>query len=791
VKNPHAEPLDLTLAAPSTGPREERSADSGFTQNRLIAGRYALLGLIGSGGMGSVYRARDTELDELVALKVLRRELVDSAEMLERFRREVKLARRVTHRNVARTFDIGEHEGEKFITMELVAGVPLGTLLAREGGRFSPERAAALLSPICEGLRAAHDAGVVHRDLKPDNVLVDDGGRVVITDFGIARGLGDGDPRKTQGSTVGTPAYMSPEQAEGRTVLDARADLYALGAMLFEMLTGELPWQGDAPFAVVAARLVKPPPDPRSVRPSLGEAVARVVLRCLARRPEERFATATEVAEAFTEAVTRSTGAHTTPTLGPAPSLPSASRTPTAPQNKSIAVLPLQNGGAPDDAYLADSLTEDLIDRLSITPGLRVRPRGTVERYRGDRRDVREVGKELEVDVVVEGSVRRAGPMLRVQTRALSVHDGFQLWAQRFDRPAAELFAVSDEVAAAVAEALTVHLAEGTRHVPPDPVAMDHYLRGRHAYHSFDPVNAMRAAEHLDKAAALAPDDPAILGMRALAWVRLWFFGGESSEERARAATADAVRAAPERGETLAALASMALHEQDFGGAIRLVRRALAAAPALADAHDLLGRILAETGPGELALNHLQTAQRLDPAFLASVWASSRTLALLGRWDEADALLAHAVELDQQPTIWIAVARLASWRGDAEAAARHLAHPQLVAGKSPIASLILGALCGAPLTADPLQLLGAAAGTQNASWRARAFIHQARAELGLGLHRDDFALEEVARSAEEGLIDLLWMDQCPALDHLRTEPRFQAARELVFRRATRVHEALR
>jgi serine/threonine-protein kinase len=229
---------------------EARTPGTHSFEPQVLAGRYELLGLVGTGGMGSVYRARDRELDEIVALKMLRRELVDAPGMLARFRQEVKLARKVTHRNVARTFDIGEHAGDKFLTMELVEGESLANLLHREK-KLELARVIELVEAICSALSAAHAAEVVHRDLKPDNVLLAKDGRVVVTDFGIARAV-TSDAQPTIGAPIGTPAYMAPEQLEGSHPIDARADLYALGAMTYELLTGQQPWTGDSAYAVAA-----------------------------------------------------------------------------------------------------------------------------------------------------------------------------------------------------------------------------------------------------------------------------------------------------------------------------------------------------------------------------------------------------------------------------------------------------------------------------------------------------------------------------------------------------------
>ena len=263
----------------------------------LIAGRYEILGVLGAGGMGVVYRARDTDLDEVVALKVITHELARDPGMLERFRREVKLSRLVTHRNVARVFDIGEDQGVRFFTMELVEGESLRERLVREKS-LDPSDVISLASEICEGLVAAHAASVVHRDLKPDNVLIARDGRVVLTDFGIARARSAGARSGTQGISVGTPEYMAPEQLEGAVDVDGRADLYALGAMMFELLTGDPPWSGPNVMAIITARLTSEPPDPRKWA-RVPDALAEIVLRCMSRSPDRRYAGARELASAL------------------------------------------------------------------------------------------------------------------------------------------------------------------------------------------------------------------------------------------------------------------------------------------------------------------------------------------------------------------------------------------------------------------------------------------------------------------------------------------------------------
>ncbi len=521
--------------APTTdGAGDHPSGVPASAERHLVASRYEILALLGAGAMGTVYRARDLELDEIVALKILRRELVDAPESLELFRREVKLSRRVTHHNVARVFDIGEHDGDKHLTMELIEGESLGAALAREGA-FPVPRAVAVALAVAEGLGAAHEAGVVHRDLKPDNVLLARDGRVVITDFGVARAAsGAASAASTLGGVVGTPAYMAPEQIEARPDVDARADIYAFGAVLYELCTGAKVWPGASPF--VPARLVGPAPDPHAVAPHLPPALCALIGRCLARRREERPAAVAEVAAALAALVPASALAATAPRRRPpapeAESAPAVAAEPALPgdSDKTIAVLPFRNAGAEGDAYLAEELTDDLIDALSMTPGLRVRARSTMRRGRGDDEDARDIGREIGVEAVVEGSVRRSPGGVRMTARVLGVADGFQLWAKRWDRSAEELLAINDEAAQAVALALGVSAREAVRAPPADAASLDTYLRARHEYRKFWPEPLRKSAALFEELLARTPRDPAALSGLAVALSRLAFFEGDGLE---------------------------------------------------------------------------------------------------------------------------------------------------------------------------------------------------------------------------------------------------------------------
>ncbi len=774
---------EATLAAEGTASTTTPS----LSGTALVGDRYAILGLVGVGGMGSVYRARDTELDEVVALKVLRKELVETPGMLERFRQEVKLARRVTHVNIARTFDIGEHEGEKYLTMEYVDGRSLADLAAE--GPMPVARVVAIAKGICAGLSAAHAAGVVHRDLKPDNVLVGPDGRVVITDFGIARAVREGDSAvMTNGRPIGTPAYMAPEQVQGKAV-DGRADIYALGAILYELLTGERAWQGDTVFVVAAARLVEPPPDPRA-KTLVTDAVAGVVLKCMAKEAEARFETAAEVARALDEAL----AAATHPPATSPPLRPSA-RPPSAEAHKTIAVLPFRNTGAPEDEYIADGLTDDLIDGLSMTRGLRVQGRGAVMRHKAGDRDPRDVGRALGVQVVVDGSVRKAGGKLRVSARLISVADGFQLWAKRFDRAEADFLAVGDEAANAIADALTVERGLPAREAPTDPGAIDLYLRARHAYHAGWSLNVDRAVTLFEQALTLAPEDPLLLAGYALARVRRFSFDPDGTEvdgEAAKAAAERALAKVPAMGEARMALATHALIVGDGVACARAVHEALAVAPGSADVHDMRARLLSEVGRPEDALAGLRKTLQLEPSNERARGDAVRMRVYLGDWSAVDDLIERTeIPPGAEGVALVLCARLAIWKGDLDVVRRLRAHVDKLdfVFKTPVLELTHLALTReiTPALQEMSNVWGKLTGRAT---RRPIFFKQLAAEIAAFTGLEDLALQAIESSDALGLIDRTWIDRCPLFDGMRGSPRFEAVRGRIVDRAEAVLAAL-
>ncbi|WP_437809767.1 protein kinase domain-containing protein [Sorangium sp. So ce1078] len=781
---------------PASGAREGAAAASSASAaetgpRQVLAGRYELLGLVGIGGMGSVYRARDLELEELVAVKVLRRELSGSPDVIDRFRREVRLSRKVTHPNVARVFDIGEHEGDRFLTMEFIDGEPLAALVARER-RLAVARVMDIVEGVCAGLEAAHRAGVIHRDLKPDNVLLGRDGRVVLTDFGIARAIApDGEAGKTLGAVLGTPAYMAPEQVQGATDIDARADLYALGAMLYEMLTGHRAWQGDAPLAVAAARLVADPPDPRQRRADLPDALARVVLRCMARSRDDRYASVESVAQelaSLTRPATIAPPAFTPPHERTAVSgVGSGSSSGTSePGAKSVAVLPFANQGAPSDAYLAEELTDDLIDTLSMTRGLRVRPRGSSSRRAGGEVDPRELGRELGVQVVVGGSVRRRDGTVRISARLVSVADGFQLWAKRFDRPEADVLRINDEVAEAVAAALTLDGAAPSRTAPSDPVALDLFLRGRHEYRNFWPEHQARAIALFEQALARAPEDPMILSAYALARSRFWFFtdqGGDLATE----AAARAAAAAPGLPDARLAMASVRFQRLDVVGAMRELKAALASRSGNAEAEGLIASILLECDAFEEGARRARSALARDPEVVLAAYALARAYALHERWSDGEAVIQALPSGASTSGHTVLSMRRAMWLRDpevVEALSQKRVRDAFPYLSDPFPSVVGDILEDRLSEVRPAPSQGAGPGVT--ALRRTSFMWQLQAEIAAFVGKSELALTALELSLADGLFDLMWIERCPVFAPLRAEPRFAAIHAAVKRRASAV-----
>ncbi|HJR49784.1 MAG TPA: protein kinase, partial [Gemmatimonadales bacterium] len=468
-----------------------------------LADRYTLDRELGRGGMATVWLAHDLKHDRPVALKVMRPELGASLGPA-RFLREIRLCARLQHPHILAVLDSGTVElgdgGTELLwfTMPFVEGESLRSRIAREG-QLPLAEALRIAREVADGLHYAHQHGVIHRDIKPENILLS-GSHALIADFGIARALASDegrDGRLTEtGITLGTPHYMSPEQAAGERTLDARSDIYSLGCVLYEMLAGEPPFTGPNQQAILAKRLTGPAPHLGTVR-EIPPAVDRAVARSLARTPGDRFATAAHFA-AELEAAPQSnvdprwTRRRLVLVAVLAAGLITAllagrlviGREKSGAPPPSAAVLPFVDmSPGKDQGYFSDGLTEELITSLSQVEGLRVAARTSSFQFKGGSADVREVGRRLDVGAVLEGSVRKSGNRMRIAAQLVSAADGYQLWSQAYDRELTDVFAVQEEIARAIVDALRVKLgvADGaalSAAPTKDLEAYDLYLKG-------------------------------------------------------------------------------------------------------------------------------------------------------------------------------------------------------------------------------------------------------------------------------------------------------------------------
>ncbi|MFT3692627.1 MAG: protein kinase [Kofleriaceae bacterium] len=746
----------------------------------LVAGRYRIVRWLGGGGMGRVYEAIDVELDERIALKVLRPGMSEDA--IERFRREVKLTRRIQHKNVARMFDIGEHQGEKFLTMELVVGESLKPSAAPVPWK----QLQSIAQQICAGLAAAHAVGVVHRDLKPDNILLESGtGRAVITDFGIARTTQDGGGMTQVGAIIGTPRYMSPEQLSGAEV-DARSDLFSLGVMLFELATGERPWQGDNAIAVAVAQATTEAKQlDTQTRSDIPPAFAEVLARLIAIDPAHRPHSAEEVGAAISSGTTGLFKPQ------PAPKIDNRrARDNTAPppgkalQITTLAVLPTQC--APGDEWLADGMREDLTDTLSTTAGLRVRPANHVTMTA--QTDPRELGRELSVEHVVVTSLRRMPTGLRIAARLINVSDGFQIWANKADVPEAEILQQAEALAGGIANALSTRATESEK--PTDPRAVELFLRARAEMRHFWGGHMITATDMLEQAVDFAPTSPAILGAYAFAAVQAWVMRGPEHHDRAQRALD---RALPYgHGDAYLAAASFWFNKGDQERGAQNLGAALVRSPMSAHAHELAGRIAVEIESLDSARHYFETAIGLDPGREQIIAGDiARIDALAGFWDDADRTV-NRLLADRDPAMvqrgWVSFTRFAAWRGRSEDMIKGAAQfsPTIGDNAGRIAAVVGQIAAKRELSPDAWNVFVGATSEKHSPQRQQLMGLQLIIEGALMHERPDVAYDALSMASKIGLMDVVWMDNCPLFEKIRGEQRYRELHAAVANRAARV-----
>ena len=682
-----AAPLQLSKDIPVTEtietPKEE------LTTGAVFAGRYQIIEELGKGGMGRVYKAHDTRIKEKIALKLIKPEIASDKKTIERFSNELKFARKIRHKNVCQMFDLGEEKGTHFISMEYVPGEDLKSMI-RMSGQLAIGTSLSIAKQICEGLSEAHKLGVVHRDLKPSNVMIDKEGNTRIMDFGIARSL------KAKGITgagvmIGTPEYMSPEQVEGKDV-DQRSDVYSLGVILYEMVTGQVPFEGDTPFIIGMKHKGEMPADPKELNTQIPEDLSRVILRCMEKDKEKRYQNAGEVhseldriekglppPERIVPQRKPLTSKEITVTfrkpwiivaalfmavvVAGAAILFLRKGKPAAPSQKQnmLVVLPFENLGLPEDEYFADGITEEITSRLAALHGLGVISRSSAIRYKKTDKAIKHIGKELGVDFVLEGTVRwdrspEGRGRVRVTPQLIRVSDDIHIWSDRYDREIEDIFAVQSDIAAQVIRQLDITLLESEQRAlktrPTDNLeAYQAYVRGIDYLWKPDETDEQfrLAIQMFERAIELDPNFAlAFVGLsEALSY--LFFIGYDLTKgniSKAKAAADRVLELQPELPEGHKALGSYYYHcHHDYDRALEELAIAEEGLPNDSRIKSYIGYIKRRQGNLEEAISYLKKAFELDPQAANLPWELGLTYQVLRRYQEAERYFDRSISL--------------------------------------------------------------------------------------------------------------------------------------------------
>ncbi len=739
-------------------------------------GPYEIVAPLGAGGMGEVYRARDTRLGRDVAVKVLTAGCAADADRLRRFEQEARAAGALDHPNVCAIHDVGTHAGAPFVVMELLEGESLRARLA--AGALPVRKALDYAAQAALGLAAAHGKGIVHRDLKPENLFVTRDGRVKILDFGLAKQspdvasgpqsdlpTRDGGRTTRMGAVLGTVGYMSPEQARGEAA-DARSDIFSFGCVLYEMLGGRPPFARPSAAETVSAILKEEPGPLSSASGSLPRAVERTVTRCLEKRPEDRFASASDLQFALQSLLQSSafeSGAE-------------------APTERSIVVLPFENlSPDPENAFFADGLTEEIITDLARLRAVRVISRTSAMLLRGSKKDVPAIARDLRVRYVLEGSVRRAGQSLRVTAQLIDAASDTHLWADKYAGSLEDVFDMQEKVSRAIVEALRLELTpqehERLAERPiPNVYAYECYLRARAALLRYAVPPLDEAGKHLEQGLRILPDNPLLLaGLGYVHFQRVNIgIGGEEDLVMAEALATRALRCDPELPQGRLVLGLAGGLGRGRLAAITQLERVLSTDPNDQDALMWLGVFYAHGGRLAEAAALGERLIAIDPIAPMSYAPLALAHWMDGRFDEALGVMERAGRLDPGLGIWedlrvlvlIAVGR----RGEAVALADRIEKGPTFSVFDRVALLWRYAAAGEPESAlrwmTPEALETCRRSYQKSWWVAGAYLMLGDA---------DSALDWLENSIERGFVNHRYLAEIdPILARLRGDARFQA-----------------
>jgi serine/threonine protein kinase/tetratricopeptide (TPR) repeat protein len=645
---------------------------------------YKILEKLGEGGMGVVYKAEDTKLERTVAIKFLPRHIAGNTEERERFKIEAKAAASLSHSNVGHIYAIEEVDSDMFIVMEYIDGQELKEKI--QSGPLPLDKAIDIAIRIGEGLQAAHEKDIVHRDIKSSNIMMTEKGQVKIMDFGLAKVRGVAKVTK-EGTTLGTITYMSPEQARGEQV-DHRTDIWSLGVIIYEMVSGQLPFKGDYEQAVIYSIFNEEPKPLSGLRSGVPKELERIVTKALAKKQNERYQHVDEMLVDL-RSLKRELDSGATKTVSEGAIQPSSTspkkklllyggislaaiillalfyfflpKSPKIADQKTIAVLPFKNlSDNPENDYFSDGITEDIITQLSKISELKVIARSSIERYKNSDKSVSEIAKELGVLTVLEGSVRRAGNRVRIVGQLIDAKTEENLWADTYDRQMEDIFDIQSDVSKRIASALQTELSPvEKKKIESKPTenldAYNLYLQGRFYWRKRKPEALVQAAEYFNKAIQLDPRYTlAYVGLADCYALFPYYHASNISDEEAYDRAERMARKALELNPNLAAAYTslgnvLKEGKWDWSNAEKAFKKALELNPNDANAHQWYCEMLVVLGRMDEALEHAKKAYAIEPFSVIIANNLGRTFLYNRQYDEAIKQLKKSLELD--PTL--------------------------------------------------------------------------------------------------------------------------------------------
>ncbi|UCE41820.1 MAG: protein kinase [Candidatus Aminicenantes bacterium] len=655
-----------------------------LTTGSIFAGRYQIMTELGKGGMGRVYRALDQKINEEVAIKLIKPEIAKDKRTIERFSNELKMARKIAHRNVCKMYYLGEEEGAHYITMEYIPGEDLKSMI-RMSGQLSTSTVIKIAGQVCDGLNEAHRLGVIHRDLKPNNIMIDKQGNARIMDFGIARSL------STEGITgsgiiIGTPEYMSPEQVEGKET-DQRSDIYSLGVILYEMATGRVPFEGDTPFTIGVKHKSEMPTNPQELNDQIPDDLSEIILKCLEKDKEKRFQSAEEVQTDLTRiaggiptteredpAKRTVTSKEITVTFGPKKIIipiaaiiilaviavlvwqffPKKEVVTSGFGKASLAVLPFEDISQQKDyEHLCDGIAETLLNALNNISDLRIPGRTSSFSFKGKGLTVQEIGQKLNVENILEGTVQVEGNRLRITARLSKVADGFQIWSENYEKEMEDVFSVQDDIARNIIKSLKIKLIgekgeQIIKHYTDNIEAYDLYVNGRQFVNMRTEESLKKAIEYFGQAIEKEPNYALAYAGLSYAYDLLpdySYVPRTEATSMAKEAASKALELDDDLAEAHFAMASTHFSEWNWKKAEREYKKAIELNPNYAETHHSYAMDLAILGRFDEAIREIELARRLDPFSLVINRNVGQIYYLARQFDSAIEASKHTLEM--------------------------------------------------------------------------------------------------------------------------------------------------